>query len=71
MALVDMYDALPPVRRAELRRKNKNRLAHLSAKSRERHSRLARTDWDGPTELRFPCEGARKRALYLARKFGW
>lgn len=66
-----MYDALPAERGAELRRHNKDRLAHLSAKERERHSRLALTHWCGPIELTFPCEGAKERGRYLAEKFGW
>ena len=37
----DMYDLLPPERAAELRRRNKQRLAELEAHGEERRARLA------------------------------
>jgi hypothetical protein len=40
-AISDMYDLLPPERGAELRRRNKERLAELEALSAERRQRLA------------------------------
>jgi len=40
-AIRDMYDLLAPERGAELRRRNKERLAELEAQSAERRARLA------------------------------
>jgi hypothetical protein len=40
-AIRDMYDLLAPERGAELRRRNKERLAELEAQSAERRERLA------------------------------
>ena len=40
-AIRDMYDLLAPERGAELRRRNKERLAELEAASAERRARLA------------------------------
>jgi hypothetical protein len=41
-AIRDMYDLLAPERGAELRRRNKERLAELEAQGDERRARLAR-----------------------------
>jgi hypothetical protein len=41
-AIRDMYDLLEPERGAELRRRNKERLAELEARGAERRARLAR-----------------------------
>jgi hypothetical protein len=45
-AIRDMYDLLPPDRAAELRRRNKERLAELEALSAERRARLAQVVGD-------------------------
>jgi hypothetical protein len=44
----DMYDLLPPDRGAELRRRNKERLAELEARGAERRARLAQIVGDAP-----------------------
>ncbi len=44
----DMYDLLPPDRGAELRRRNKERLAELEARGAERRARLAQVVGDAP-----------------------
>ena len=45
-AIRDMYDLLPPDRAAELRRRNKERLAELEALGAERRARLAQVVGD-------------------------
>jgi hypothetical protein len=40
-AIRDMYDLLPPERAAELRRRNKERLAELELLGAERRARMA------------------------------
>jgi hypothetical protein len=47
-AIRDMYDLLPPDRGAELRRRNKERLAELEAQGAERRRRLAEVLGDTP-----------------------
>ncbi len=47
-AIRDMYDLLEPERGAELRRRNKERLAELEAQGAERRARLARVAGDAP-----------------------
>jgi hypothetical protein len=44
----DMYDLLPPDRAAELRRRNKERLAELEALGADRRRRLAHLICDAP-----------------------
>ena len=47
-AIRDMYDLLAPDRGAELRRRNKERLAELEALGAERRARLAQIVGDAP-----------------------
>lgn len=47
-AIRDMYDLLPPDRAAELRRRNKERLAELEALGDERRRRLAQVLGEAP-----------------------
>jgi hypothetical protein len=47
-AIRDMYDLLEPERGAELRRRNKERLAELEAQGAERRARLARVADQAP-----------------------
>jgi hypothetical protein len=47
-AIRDMYDLLPPDRGAELRRRNKERLAELEAAGAARRERLAQVIGDAP-----------------------
>jgi hypothetical protein len=47
-AIRDMYDLLAPDRGAELRRRNKERLAELEALGAERRERLEQVTGDAP-----------------------
>ena len=47
-AIRDMYDLLAPDRGAELRRRNKERLAELEALGAERRARLEQVVGDAP-----------------------
>ena len=47
-AIRDMYDLLAPDRAAELRRRNKERLAELEALGAARRARLAQVTGDAP-----------------------